>query len=467
MTITTVLPAGGSTALSSGSTVPVQANVTVRNGGRYSWTLEADDGSVSNSRTSAELYLFATLADFTLTPATVNAGTRQRLTFRVSNPVDNFGDSYGVLSRVQWDIPGVNTAVFDDNSKSRLGTSQQVVIAGSELPPSSFVVRASSQTTTFAGPGAISKEATVNIVTQTPEIACSVSSLSETEALITVTGRNLNSGGADTGLSYSSRILEGPSQVNLSQIELSYPSNNQLRVRNLQRAGNFKVEATVTLLAFPDVSASCEVPFTINSVTRGLRVCPTNIPNCPSRVQIKNKRSEQFTAIALDQFGNAFVPGTTDIQWRLDGQDIVGARSSVLSFAPSAYGDFRLEAEERAVSPTLTGFITLASVDFDVAHARGSPVPWKSTDGGGVYFTCLGTQSKIQIFTISGRLVKEISHVGDNGLPFAAPVDAPSCVGHELWTVRNEDSEKVASGVYLYRIESPDNVKNGKLIIIQ
>jgi hypothetical protein len=60
----------------------------------------------------------------------------------------------------------------------------------------------------------------------------------------------------------------------------------------------------------------------------------------------------------------------------------------------------------------------------------------------------------VKIFTVSGDLVWETSH--------------NASTGNIEWDVTNRDSQQVASGVYLYRVETPsgDSVY-GRIVVIR
>ncbi|MBN1622570.1 MAG: S8 family serine peptidase [Endomicrobiales bacterium] len=76
--------------------------------------------------------------------------------------------------------------------------------------------------------------------------------------------------------------------------------------------------------------------------------------------------------------------------------------------------------------------------------------------GEGVVFRNLTENVQLKIFNLAGELIKEYNKTGGNGTYF--------------WNTRNEDNEKVASGVYLYYIVNPDNKADnatGKFAIIK
>lgn len=71
-----------------------------------------------------------------------------------------------------------------------------------------------------------------------------------------------------------------------------------------------------------------------------------------------------------------------------------------------------------------------------------------------IRFVNVPTQCTVKIFTVSGDLVWETSH------------NTPS--GNIEWDVTNRDSQPVSSGVYLYRLETPDgDAVFGRIVVIR
>jgi flagellar hook assembly protein FlgD len=71
-------------------------------------------------------------------------------------------------------------------------------------------------------------------------------------------------------------------------------------------------------------------------------------------------------------------------------------------------------------------------------------------------FTNLPPECSIRIYTIAGDLVREIQHSNLRG---------PQ--GQESWDVKTTHGDPVASGVYLWRVQSSIDAKNGKLMVIR
>jgi hypothetical protein len=110
----------------------------------------------------------------------------------------------------------------------------------------------------------------------------------------------------------------------------------------------------------------------------------------------------------------------------------------------------------------------LASINTseeDLSKAYAYPNPYKPGTGGvfdssslgdGVVFDKLTEKAVIRIYTLSGEFVAELNESDGDG--------------RYLWNVRNQDGDKVASGVYLYLINNPDKGSDkakGKLVIIK
>ncbi len=84
---------------------------------------------------------------------------------------------------------------------------------------------------------------------------------------------------------------------------------------------------------------------------------------------------------------------------------------------------------------------------------RGSEV-WDQPGQGEVHFVNLPPSSTIRIYTVAGDLVRVITHA-DNVRDF------------ERWDLRNANGSPVASGIYMYRIESGTFHFQNRLVVIR
>jgi hypothetical protein len=107
-----------------------------------------------------------------------------------------------------------------------------------------------------------------------------------------------------------------------------------------------------------------------------------------------------------------------------------------------------------AETPHFTKFALMGQLDTDLSSAYAYPVPYRMSLGHrDITFAGLGQDTRIQIFTVTGEKVVELeSSLND---------------GQLVWKVINSAGEDVASGVYIYLMESGENKKTGKLVIIR
>ncbi|MCB9366660.1 MAG: S8 family serine peptidase [Calditrichaeota bacterium] len=90
----------------------------------------------------------------------------------------------------------------------------------------------------------------------------------------------------------------------------------------------------------------------------------------------------------------------------------------------------------------------------DLSDAYVYPNPFQGTGAAGsngVFFAGLPTEATIRIFSANGALLRKIDH--------------KSSSGHAEWDLRTDDGERVASGIYIFTIESAGAEKTGKLAI--
>jgi len=124
----------------------------------------------------------------------------------------------------------------------------------------------------------------------------------------------------------------------------------------------------------------------------------------------------------------------------------------------------KVDRKKNVARAKVTGFgiYTLMGGSFyDLSNAYAYPVPYKPNDGNdstgteeeGITFTGLSTEAEIKIYTITGELVKKLTH--------------KSGFVEEWYPVENEKGETVVSGVYIYYLKNDKEHKSGKLVIIR
>ncbi|HCC49235.1 MAG TPA: hypothetical protein DEQ38_14130 [Elusimicrobia bacterium] len=112
-------------------------------------------------------------------------------------------------------------------------------------------------------------------------------------------------------------------------------------------------------------------------------------------------------------------------------------------------------------------YAIMGSISEAVRNVIAYPVPFRpngpeagpgagqtGTEGGGITFKDLPQRGNIEIYTIDGRLVRKL------------PIPAGLVIPKLAWDVKNDSGQKVASGVYIWRVSSGSNSKTGKLMVI-
>jgi hypothetical protein len=128
---------------------------------------------------------------------------------------------------------------------------------------------------------------------------------------------------------------------------------------------------------------------------------------------------------------------------------------------------------EGSVSAPATHFSVFAlmgSASGSTSEVFVFPTPWRPNgpnagDGqgqtgsvaGGITFTTLPSECRIKIYTLAGELVRELVH---------SDVNSPE-QSRERWDGKTSGGDPVASGVYLWRVESDVDTKTGKLMVIR
>jgi hypothetical protein len=234
----------------------------------------------------------------------------------------------------------------------------------------------------------------------------------------------------EASLTYTWSLESGPASVSVSPNGTNAAKN---AVVTFSQAGNYVLRCTIQNQngsAFATTN-----PGNVAQVLASIGVTPNN-------VTISVIDNQTFTATGLDQFGQAM--NLSAVNWSSTGGSVSGAGV----FQSGTLGN---NIRVTATSGAISGSANVNVVNYDVSGAIAYPVPFKSTQGSTIHFRGLGSSAKIRIYTVTGRQVFNVEVSQDT----------------YDWNVKNNSGESIASGVYLYVIESPSTTKNGKLIIIQ
>jgi hypothetical protein len=117
----------------------------------------------------------------------------------------------------------------------------------------------------------------------------------------------------------------------------------------------------------------------------------------------------------------------------------------------------------------LSVFSLMGSASGSASDVYVFPTPWRpagphagdgsgqsGSEAGGLTFSNLPSECSIRIYTLDGEKVRELHHS-----------DTLGPVAQEKWDGNTAGGSHAASGVYLWRVESAQDGKNGKLMIIR
>ena len=104
--------------------------------------------------------------------------------------------------------------------------------------------------------------------------------------------------------------------------------------------------------------------------------------------------------------------------------------------------------------PHFSVFAFMGAADTSLSNVHPFPVPFVPSRGDtSITFTGLSAQAAIRVYTITGELVQALDETDGDG--------------RYVWDTTNQSGEKLASGVYIYKILSPTESKTGKLMIVR
>ena len=141
-----------------------------------------------------------------------------------------------------------------------------------------------------------------------------------------------------------------------------------------------------------------------------------------------------------------------------------GGDFSVISSAGDSVGAVASSGGDFTMTSVVSGGSSNAVQTFiktDLSELIVFPNPYRPGSGGAydaqnITFRNLTQKVKIRIFNIAAELVKTIDYDGQNG--------------QVAWDARNENGQKVASGIYIYIAVNPDNTSQktkGKFAVIK
>ena len=306
------------TSQPAGATTPTfnnannnNTNVTFYQAGSYTFAVTVTDSIGLSATSSVTVTVAQTLSSLSVTPANVSVvnGATQQFT---AAAVDQFGKAMTSQPAFTWQVNGGGSTISSTGLfTARSGTGNVQV-----------KVSASGQ------------NAQANVtVTPTPTTPVITQPASANQSPVTGTGTQLQVQATDADgatPTYSWSVTSQPAGATTPTFNNA--TSNQTNVTFYQ-AGSYTFTVTVT-----DPSGL----FTTSSVTVTVVPTLTSLSVTPGNVMLANGATQQFTAAALDQFGNAMTspPAFT---WQVNGGGGTISSTGLYTAPASGTGNFQVK----------------------------------------------------------------------------------------------------------------------------
>jgi hypothetical protein len=257
----------------NGTSVGNNVTATFSQAGSYTFLVTVVDSLGATGSTTVNVTVQQVLTSITVSPATVTVADGNTKQF-TATPFDQFGKAMATQPSFTWTL--------GSSAGDSIGSSSGLYVAPASGTGTNMVL---------ATAGGISGMATVTFA-QAPIItSASAAPTSGTTTTLTAAATDPNGVG---GLVYKWSLSSGPAAVTFSSNNGTTTGNNV--TATFSRAGSYTFLVTVTdsFGVTSTQSVSVTVAQTLTSVTVS-----------PATASVKPKQTVQFTATALDQFGNA------------------------------------------------------------------------------------------------------------------------------------------------------------------
>ena len=337
---TTGTPPAAVSFSANGTNAAKNSTATFTKAGTYNFLVTISDGS--NSTTSGvSVVVNQTLTSIVVTPATVtlNGSGTQQFT---ANGLDQFANAMASQPAVTWSVA------------SGVGSIDNAGFYTAPPSTGSATVRAAS--------GAMSGTASITIDNAAPTVATPASA---TPNPVTGTFTALSVLGADDGgesnLTYTWVVAGTPPAA------VTFSDNNTNSAKNATatfvKAGIY--DLTVTIADSQGLTTTSSVTVTVDQTASTLAISPAS-------VGMNENGTQQFSAIAYDQFGDALQAQPT-INWSI-GSGIGSIDSSGLYTAPASAGTATIAASTGSVTGSASVTVSNGTPTI-VTPASANPSP--------------------------------------------------------------------------------------------
>jgi hypothetical protein len=299
------------TGINNGTNGAKNATATFYLAGAYTFTVTLTDPNNQTASSSVNVTVSQALSSISVSPANVTLADRAQQQFQAV-ALDQFSQKLASQPTFAWSI--ASGGVGSINS------------SGQYTAPNSGTGSATVQ----AKSGNVTGLATVMIQIMPPLITQAASSNSP-QNTVTGTQTQLQVKASDPqgqNLTYAWAVTMQPTGA--QSPAFNNPNSNNTNVTFYQ-AGNYTFPVTVTNTS--GLSRSSSVNVTVAQTVANLSITPGN-------VTLAEGATQQFTAAALDQFGNAMASQPT-FTWQVNGGGTIS--STGLYTAPSNTGNFQVK----------------------------------------------------------------------------------------------------------------------------
>jgi hypothetical protein len=310
--------------------------------GTYNFLVTIKDGNGLSTTSAVSVLVSQTLSSILVSPSTSNLNENQNQSFSAVG-YDQFGNPMSVQPVFTWSNTGIGSINAGSGAYSSPGASGNAMV--------------------IATSGSLSGSASITVTNAPPTVATAASA---TPNPLTGASTALNVLGADDGgeanLTYSWSALSKPAGAAAPSFSLNGSNAAQNTVATFSKAGNYVLEATITDAG--GLSTTSSVSVTVQQTFTSIAVSPAN-------TSLGAGRTQQFSAVALDQFGQNMAPQPS-FTWTSSSGVVTSAG---LFTAPPTAGGVTVHATSGSVS----GSASVTVVGNNTAVASPSTVTAATT----------------------------------------------------------------------------------------
>ncbi|MDR1696232.1 MAG: T9SS type A sorting domain-containing protein [Endomicrobium sp.] len=251
----------------------------------------------------------------------------------------------------------------------------------------------------------------------------------------------------------ANNISETAVYIDAADLHFSSGTADKIRLAYYHAPESFDYPQQETIIKSSGTdTASLRIKANINAAGKYVLVMPffSDIYNLGGQITVKGSPAGNIEVHIYDTVQNTTSTAVTAIDGKYSIANAKHLRAYIITPVSRIY-----EFEPKNFSYTVEA-ASKSDINFEATPLNKSiyayPNPYKPSRHGnsGIRFANLKAGAQIKIFNIAGEMV------------FDAKADAD---GDYMWDVQNKSGYKIASGVYIYHIDSDGKVTKGKIAI--